>query len=169
MNFTVEHDTTRFPYSYFTYNDAFLTDITHYLSDKKVLEVFAGNGKLASLLQAQGIHIKATSIHSGHDGHEQTGFFTTVENMGATDAVRAYREDFDVLLMCWPTVTPEALRAAFLWQKPILFIGEVSDVKKLQYGGCATDAFFEHITITHIFDTYRGNYLEKAFMCEISC
>lgn len=168
MNLTIDTpETIRFPYSYFTYNDAFLAELSTYLQPYRVLEVFAGNGKLASLLQQNDIQVTPTSLHSTHDGHTVTGFFTPVEHLNAVDAVQQHSDDHDILLMCWPTVTSQCLIAAQLWKKPILFIGEVSNVEQSQYGGCATDAFFDALTIDYVFDTYRGNMLEKAFIAHL--
>lgn len=168
MNFTIgTTESHRFPYSYFSYNDAFMAELSQYLRPYRVLEVFAGNGKLASLLIQNGVDVKATSLHSGHDGHQITGFFTDVEHIDAINAVEKYHSDYDILLMCWPTVSTQCLTAAQRWNKPILFIGEVSDVSQHHYGGCATDAFFEAILIEHTFNSYHGNMLEKAFVATL--
>lgn len=148
-------------------NPAFVDELAAFLQDKVVLEIFAGNGYLAAQLAARGVTITATSLRSGHDGHE-AGFYHPVFNLHAVDAV-ALSDVHQVLLMSWPTVTDAALQAALLWgpDRDILFIGETTDYAKNQLGGCATDEFFEAITVTHRFAKYEGNIYEHAIVCRL--
>lgn len=143
----------------------FIAELTDYLKDKKVLEVFAGNGYLASLLSAKGVDITSTSLKAGHDGHDVKMYYPVVE-MSANEAVLTYTGD--VLLMSWPTTTPNAIKAVELWSKlydkPFIFIGEVTNYERNELGGCATDEFFEKTKAIHYFDSYQGNYIEKAFV-----
>jgi uroporphyrinogen-III synthase len=71
-----------------------------------------------------------------------------------------------VLLVSWPTVTPVVLMAAHEWGrgKPIVFIGEITDhtLGRFGFGSCATDEFFEAVTVERAFDTYKGNMIEAA-------
>lgn len=149
---------------YWRPNDQFVHELAMALQGRRVLEIFAGNGYLAGLLSARGVDILATSILSSMDAHER-GVYHPVEDMDAVEAVKAYGNDRDVLLMCWPTVTNQALYAAQDWgDKPIIFIGEFTDYEKNHLGGCATDEFFERFSMTHEFTCYNGNMLEKAAM-----
>lgn len=151
-------------YSYWKYNPEFITEILGYLRRYKVLEIFAGNGYLASLLNEGGIHITSTTRFSSHDGHQFGMHFPVIE-MEASQAIKEYGEQSDILLMSWPTVTEEVINAVRLWgTKPFLFIGEITNYSKNELGGCATDRFFEETVFYKKFKTYRGNYIEKAVM-----
>ena len=144
-------------------NDEFLNDLASILRDKRVLEIFAGNGYLASILESRGIQIRPTSLFSGHDAHEYK-MYTFVYDMDAVRAVQNYGDDRDILLLSWPTTTIEALRAIQAWgpDRDIVYIGEITDYSKHHLGGCATDEFFEHLKIRSVIETYDGNIIEKA-------
>lgn len=148
---------------FWKYNPEFMQEMVDYLKGKRVLEIFGGNGYLASLLNEQGIEITSTSLRSGHDGHQIKMFFE-VEEIEAVDAVEKYKDTHDVLLMSWPTVTPRALMAVKAWGKdrPVFYIGEVTDYSKHHLGGCATDEFFEAIRVERELNSYIGNMLEHA-------
>lgn len=148
---------------------AFVEELSTYLAGKSVLEVFAGNGLLAGHLASRGITVTATSILSSMDGHE-LGVYHPVDNLSASKAVAKYGLTHDVLLMCWATVTMDALRAAQAWGpgRDIVFIGEVTNYSKNHLGGCATDEFFEAIEVVHRFEHHRlKNLLEQAFVCRL--
>lgn len=152
--------------NYGTPNAEFLCDLVKVLQGRKVLEIFAGNGRLAGELDAQGITVTATTVFSSHDKHED-GLYYPVLNLDASAAVRQFQADHDVLLICWPTTTPEVLRAIALWgeDRDIVYIGEVTDYTKHMLGACATDEFFEHIQVTHVFGSHvPRNMLESAFI-----
>ncbi len=141
---------------------AFVDELAEALAGRKVLEIFAGNGYLASLLAARGLEVTATSVLSSMDAHER-GLYHPVANLDAREAVLRLGDDHDLLLMCWPTVTPAALQACELWgAKPIAFIGEWTDYSKNHLGGCATDELFERLAPSRILSSYRGNLLERA-------
>ena len=141
--------------NYWKPNPMFVSELAGYLQGRKVLEIFAGNGYLAGLLSARGVDITSTTVFSGHDAHER-GLYFPVHERSATDAVLEFGDSHDVLLVCWPTVTKSVLLAALLWgvDKPIVFIGEITDYTQNVLGGCATDEFFEHFAITKRFSTY---------------
>jgi hypothetical protein len=147
---------------------AFLDQLAAFLQGKRVLEIFAGNGYLAGLLAARGIAITATSLRSGHDCHAR-GLYHPVTALPAAQAVAELGQEHDVLLVCWPTVTPEVLRAATTWGagRDIVFIGEVTDYSRGHLGGCATDEFFDAIDATHRFNAYQGSPLEQAMVCRL--
>jgi len=151
--------------AYWTPNLQFVDELGEFLKGKRVLEVFAGNGFLASLLAARGVSVRATTQFSGHDAH-QHGLYHDVEDVDAVTAVRQYGHEHDVLLMCWPTVTPAALLAVAEWgaDRDLVFIGEVTDYEKGHFGGCATDEFFACMAFTQRFTSYRGNMLEAALV-----
>lgn len=150
-------------------NAAFVSELAQYLQGKRVLEIFAGNGYLAALLQREGVEVRPTTLFTGHDGH-QSGLYTAVEELDAESAVLRYGPESDVLLMAWPTVTEAALRAALLWgpARDIVFVGEITDYSQNHLGGCATDAFFECMTFGHRFASYQGNWIESARVGRIS-
>lgn len=149
--------------NWWTPNPRFVDDLAQYLQDKKVLEVFAGNGYLAGQLAKRGVSVTATTVFAGHDGHEH-GLYHDVQAMEAVDAVCEYRDTHDVLLMAWPTVTRAAAVAAAVWgsQKDIVFIGERTIKEEKIFGGCADDEFHEYFVILRTFDSYTGNMIESA-------
>ena len=149
--------------NYWHPNPVFVEELAEYLKGRKVLEIFAGNGYLAGLLAQRGIAVTATTRFAGHDSHE-SGVYYDVQEMEAVEAVHRYGASHEVLLICWPTVTPAALNAVRAWGagKDVVYIGEVTDYEKGQLGGCATDEFFEQMVFTHRFETYRGDIWESA-------
>lgn len=152
------------PYCYWRPSAGFIDELSTYLSGKRVLEVFAGNGLLAAHLAARGIDVVATTTYSGHDGHHD-GFYHPVENLSAVSAVSKHVDVVDVLLMCWPTVTRDALLAARRWGGDVVYIGEVTDYSKNHLGGCADDEFFEQMKWSREFAQYRTtNPMEKAMV-----
>jgi hypothetical protein len=155
----------RGPGTYWTPNTQFVDELAEFLGGKRVLEIFAGNGYLAGLLAARGVTIRATTRFSGHDAHER-GVYYDVEEMDALSAVHNYGPDHDVLLVCWPTVTPAVLYAAEHWgpDRDLIFVGEVTDYSKGFLGGCATDEFYERMRFSKKFESYRGNMLESALV-----
>lgn len=150
-------------------NLEFITELAQWLQGKRVLEIFAGNGYLAAELTARGIEVQATSLLSGMDAHS-LGVYHPVEPVNAEEAVRRYGDEANVLLVCWPTVTPQVLSAVTAWgaDKDILYIGEVTDYAKAHLGGCATDEFFEGTFVVHEFSRYQGNMLEHAQVRRLS-
>lgn len=147
------------------FDDRFCDELKTWLDGRRVLETFAGNGLLASMLASRNVDIVSTTIFSGHDGHRY-GMHHDVIEMDAVAAVARYGAERDVLLMCWPTTVEATTRAALLWwPKPIVFIGEVTDhsLGMLGLGGCATDLFFDITEETERFSTYKSrNMLERA-------
>lgn len=145
----------------------FLNGLAGALKGQRVLEVFAGNGYLAAWLSTYGVSVTATSVLSGADMHSK-GVYADVVEMTASAAVSVLGPRHDVLLMSWPTVTPDALRAALSWSKqapalrPICFIGEVTDPAKGHFGGCASDEFFEAFVIEADVAGYKGLGFERA-------
>lgn len=152
------------PISWGSFTAQFLDELTHWIDGKKVLEIFAGNGLLASKLAERDVDIKSTSLFRGHDGHD-AGMFYEVEELEASAAVVQYGKDRDVLLMSWPVAEETALKASLRWdfEKPIIFIGEVTDYDRGHLGGCASDLFFDLTEETHVFKHYSPrNVLERA-------
>lgn len=153
--------------AYFNGSDDFLNELAGYLKGKKVLEIFAGNGLLARHLEDREVDIKATSMFSGHDGHE-FGLHTAVDQMDARKAIQVYGSESDVLLVSWPVADNSLLRALEFWdsKKPIVYIGEAPnpDLPGMAFlPGCASDEFFESITWVNEFETYEPkNLIEKA-------
>lgn len=155
---------TRHPFSWGTFSDGFVDALARRVEGLRVLEVFAGNGLLASMLSVRGVDVTATSLLSGHDGHEY-GMHHPVETMSAMDAVKAYADRADVLLMSWPPATEAAIAACLEWGpgKPLLYVGEVTDLDRGELGGCASDAFFAMTESVGDLHGYRPrNLLERA-------
>lgn len=154
---------------YWKHCPEFITELVQYIGTQRVLEVFSGNGYLASLLNDNNVDIKPTSLFAGHDAHDLCMYYD-VEELDAFDSVLKYHKDYDMLLLSWPTTTIRALYAVQSWSiltdKNFIFIGEVTDLEKRHFGGCATDEFFTDLKIVQEFESYRGNYLEKAFVAQ---
>lgn len=142
----------------------FIEELAGALQGRRVLEVFAGNGLLAGLMAARGVDIVATSQFASMDGHV-FGIFYPVIELDAISAVHQLGADRDLLLMCWPTVTLAAFKAAQLWSqvcdRDILFIGEFTDYSKNHLGGTATDEFFDAFVTTCTLASY-GSGIERA-------
>lgn len=154
---------------YWNPSAAFCDELARYLTGRRVLEIFAGNGLLAACLAARGVNVVATTRFSGHDAHER-GLYYQVQECSAVSAVLEHGANADVLLVCWPTVTPAVLQAALRWgpERDIVFIGEVTDYTQGHLGGCATDEFFEAIDERHRFATYAPrNIMERAMVCRL--
>lgn len=154
------------PVSWGSFSDRFLDELAAWIGARRVLEVFAGNGLLASRLAAEGTDVLATTLFAGHDGHDRGMHFDVVE-MEATEAVLKFGADRDVLLMSWPTATEAATKAVLRWgpERPVIFIGEVTrhDLGFSGLGGCASDLFFELTEEALAFGSYEPrNGLERA-------
>lgn len=158
------------PGVYWAPTAGFVEELAAYLRGQRVLEVFAGNGFLAANLARAGVDIHATTIFAGHDAHER-GIFFDVEEMRAEHAVLRHGPAADVLLMAWPTVTPSVLRAAMLWghDKPLVYVGEITNHSTGFLGGCATDEFFEALAVERRFESYcRRHANEHAVVARLA-
>lgn len=156
---------TFIPGKFGNFDDRFCDELKTWIGGRRVLETFAGNGLLSSMLSARGVDIVATSVFSGHDAHDIRMYHDVVE-MDSAEAVYRLGEGRDVLVMCWPTTVEATTRSALLWgDRPIVFIGEVTDhsLGIFGLGGCATDLFFDITVETETFSTYvpRG-MLDRA-------
>lgn len=159
------------PVHYGNFDAPFIDDLATHLRGRRVLEIFAGNGYLASLLAARGVDIQATSLFASHDGHER-GFCHPVTEVDAVTAVTTLGTAADVLLVSWPTTTEAMAKAALAWgaERPIVFIGEVTDhqLGGMGLGGCASDRFFEITAIDRAFASYRGRgRLDRAVIMRV--
>jgi len=164
----MKHD----PVSYGNFTDPFLDELVGIIGNRTVLEVFAGNGLLASKLASRGVDIIATSQFAGHDGHE-IGLHHRVLEMDATEAVLTVGSNAEILLMSWPTADEGATKAALAWgaDRPIIFIGEITQFDKgaLGLGGCASDIFFQITVIERDIPAYEPrNFLERAVVMHVS-
>lgn len=152
-------------FSWGTFDPEFIDELAGALSGAKVLEVFAGNGLLSAMLKARGIDVHATSLFRTLDGH-QSGFHCDVEEIDARHAAIRYRETHDILLMSWPEPDETAMQTCLLWgeDRPVVFIGEVTDLEEGHLGGCASDIFFELSEEVHVFSSYSSarSGLDKA-------
>jgi len=147
------------PFSFAKLTDPFVEELSTRLRGRRVLEVFAGNGRLAGALAHRGVDVRATSLRSSHDGHAH-GLLHPVEELDAVAAVRRYGGEAEVLLMSWPTVTEAAAVAALEWgdERPIAWIGEITlfDSGMAGLGGCATDLFHKITRIEEGISAYIG-------------
>ncbi len=154
----------RTPVQFGNFDDRFCDEFAEWIGGRRVLETFAGNGLFASMLAARGVDITATSRRSGHDGHADGLHFDVVE-VDASPAVEKFGPDSDILLMCWPPADEYALMATIHWgsSKPVVFIGEVTDLDRGLLGGCGSDLFFALTDEIHVFANYSPkNMLDRA-------
>lgn len=138
------------------------------VGQKKVLEIFAGNGSLAAKMAELGTNITPTSIFSGYEGNDIN---SNVVECDAVSAVAQYGEEHDILLIVWPIVTKDVFLAAQLWgtSKEVIFIGEVTSYKEPVFlGGCATDEFFEHLVIEKDINYPSSRMFEKLIVGKMS-
>lgn len=146
-------------FSWGSFDDQFVTELADWVGSSTVLEIFAGNGLLASKLAATGVAITSTSTFTGHDGHRD-GMHHHVLEIDARQAVRDMGSEHEVLLMSWPPPEESALHATLLWgeDKPVIFIGEVTrpELGFGGLGGCASDLFFELTNERGQFSTYQS-------------
>jgi hypothetical protein len=158
-------------YTYATLTPSFLDALAQDLRGKKVLEVFAGNGRMAQALAVRGVDVTATTLFASHDGHFH-GMHHPVAEMEAGEAVLALGAQHDVLLASWPTADDGMARAAGLWgeEKPILFVGEFTLWRgEFQgWGGCASDLFFQGTQVVSEIPGYvRRSGLERAAFLKV--
>jgi hypothetical protein len=150
---------------YGNFDDPFCDAFASWIGSRRVLETFAGNGLLASMLAERSVDIVSTSLFSGHDAHSQGMYYPVIE-MDAVSAVTRYGSECDLLLMCWPTTVDATTRSALLWgRRPLVFIGEVTDhsLGIVGLGGCATDLFFAITEEEEVFESYTpANILDRA-------
>ncbi len=144
-------------FSWGSFSPFFVDELVDWIAGRSVLEVFAGNGLLAKLLSDRGVKIKATTLFRSHDAHEN-GMHFPVEELDVESAVSRYGDQFDILLMSWPVAEETASRSLLGWdsQKPVVFIGEVTDLAKHELGGCATDSFFAMTDVISQFQKYKS-------------
>jgi hypothetical protein len=142
------------------------------LQGKRVLEIFSGIGVLAKVLLDAGIDITPTSIPRYSEEADADKVGAGVFRLDALSAVKELGSEHDVLLIVWPTVTNDVLKAANLWgkEKPIIFVGEVTDYSKKPpfLGGCATDEFFDAFKISRTLNYSPINKHDKAIIGTIS-
>lgn len=158
------------PVAFGNFTPDFLDRLALDLAGKRVLEIYGGNGYFSSELAKRGVNIRSTSLFSGHDGHTEK-MWGPVEEMDAVKAVMTYGDDYDILLVSWPTTTEEMFRAALVWgnDKDIFFIGERRRNNTWgAYPGCASDNFFDIITVKRSLDYYTPrNMLDDACVMRV--
>lgn len=111
-------------------------ELAAWLAGRNVLEVMAGGGWIAAGLAKCGVDVLATDDYRWDTRHKLMVRVHPVAKAAALDAVRAHRNDREVLLISWPYMNDDAAEACAEWPGPIVYIGEGS-------GGCnASDAFF---------------------------
>lgn len=130
-----------------------IAEIAEFATGDTILEVGAGLGLWARLLQSRGVDVIPTDINPGMPwppGDDYFGTYTLMHKIGARAAVRKYKQA-DILMICWPPYNRNlANRAltAFTGSR-VIFIGE-------RAGGCTgDDAFFRNLN-----HTYTQRYVE---------
>ncbi|QST02144.1 hypothetical protein IMZ31_22085 (plasmid) [Pontibacillus sp. ALD_SL1] len=114
--------------------------LSEWLKGKRCLEVMAGRGWLSYALREMGVDVVATDNFSWISGSDVK---TEVEPLEATEAVKKYGAEVDIVLMSWPPMSEDAYQVLKTMQDVnpdllLLYIGESP-------GGCtANDDFFDH-------------------------
>lgn len=155
-------------FSFWKQDDKFLAELASYLQGKSVLEIYAGNGLLASRLAELGVNIRPTSLFRDYDRSAEK-LYADVEELSATDAIEKYGNQADVLLMSWPEVSNSAVISTIRFfktnnghEKKVIFIGERTNLKEEEFGGCANDLFFKCYRSPEKTFKYKGNRIEVA-------
>lgn len=90
--------TAHTPGKFGNFDGPFCDELAGWLDGRRVLETFAGNGLLSSMLASRNVSIVSTTTFSGHDGHRY-GMHHDVIEMDAVAAVARFGGDCDVLVL----------------------------------------------------------------------
>lgn len=128
---------------------------------RKILEVGAGTGYLAKLLQDLGINIKPTDTNdwakNGNSYYRNWNqSFTEVEEIDALEAIDKYGDEYDTVLISWPPylkpLAYDVLTKCLEKGLKLIYIGE-------DEGGCtADDAFFRLVEEKCDMDVFADSY-----------
>jgi len=117
-----------------------IQNIKDFAGQEKILEIGAGNGLWAMLLQQVGVFITPTDKAPGQTMDHVTGkreqTFVDVLMMDNKQAIKKFK-DHNILMLCWPpfdSMAQESLKS-FSGDK-LIFIGEID--------GCTGDSDFFH-------------------------
>ena len=109
----------RYTFSYAVPTKKVINKITKFIGNDKVLEVGAGKGLWASLLDKEGVDIIATDDLSWNDKR----FYIQVKKMDAIKAINKY--DVNILMMIWPPNDPMAFNGLKKFEgNKLIYIGE---------------------------------------------
>lgn len=117
-----------------------IESIKEFVGNEPIIEIGAGYGLWAKLLQDAGVTVKATDLLQEPEEHHmynpKARSFTDVEQMSHQDAMQAYGH-YGVLMLAWPpydeSMAAETLKT-FRGNK-LVYVGEGS-------GGCTADDEF---------------------------
>lgn len=146
---------------YFLVTESLVTQVAKLLKGKKCLEVMSGNGFFSQCLSDKVISIIPTDSKEWE--LKDNG---NVIKLNALDAIEKYKDEMDILIICWPYMDNNAYQAIKAWgtEKPILVLAEI--------GGCCADDIFRHSFKAEIVDVghqrffgihdyfYLGHYTE---------
>ena len=145
-----------------------VNDMAKFFDGCTVLEVGAGSGFLAKAISDANISIKMIATDSGEWENsckdEWKKHFSDVLIMDGIDAISAFADNIDYVLMSWPpydeSMAYEILNKCIEVNKPLVYIGEWEC-------GCNGDnEFFELINkeCDVYFDTVTENYVPFGFL-----
>lgn len=115
--------------------------LADWVNGRRVLEIMSGRGWLAKALKDHGVDILATDNHTSHSrwmkGNKAHTLLTDISVLESSEAIRRYRDEFDILLCSWPPMETSMTKAIRRWgtNKPIVYIGEGDH-------GCTADRTF---------------------------
>lgn len=113
-----------------------------WIAGRKCLEIMAGCGWLGKALREKNVDIIVTDDMSWHKTPEWK-LVTEVENLEASEAVKKYGKDIEIIIISWPYMNDHAYKAIkelnyINTNCLIVYIGECE-------GGCtASENFFNH-------------------------
>lgn len=146
----------------FTYlTKAWVGQLLNVLKGKRVLEVMAGTGALASVLKSEGVDINVTDNKSWKSSSERwnTQPHIPIEELDAVAAIKKY-DKVDYIIMSWPPYDSPIAYMVLMTKRIcnpnaiIIYIGE-------GYGGCtADDDFHDNYTVIDraIYTGVNANY-----------
>lgn len=118
---------------YFLVTKTLIDNLSELLKGKRCLEIMAGNGFFSKQLINNGIDIVATDDFSWKLANPESH----IKQYDAVEAVKTFKEQSDILIICWPYMDDTAYRAIKEWgsDKPIIVCAEI--------GGCCADWQFD--------------------------
>ena len=119
-------------------NKQVIDDIYEITGERQILEVCAGNGLWAALLQLRGCNIIATDMFSSHNMLKKNAFID-VKEYDAVKSVIDYKTP--VLMLCMPNYHDEFANESLCAFEgdTLIFIGSIKG------GNTASDSFFDQL------------------------
>ena len=135
-------------WSWFLFGQEWLDDIARIVRGRHVLELFAGNGWVARLMQQRGVDWLATDVKPGNDWVVEYDVEQFPQNFLESSWYLDY--DFDIIFASWIPYGSalDALIASY--GKPMIVVGE-------GFGGCTgSEEFWAKYGAAYVTEVYPG-------------